>query len=129
MLRNDYANQQKNYPKTLTDMYRMMVAFEPTRSTPVSGWRNKGVNLGNVAVKPGYGRDWDHGGGSTVRKIERWRYGGDHMKRDCPKHADEKENKKEDGEDAKNKRVEVTGGAATRNVHAIGGRTVRDRIQ
>ena len=72
-LRNDYANQQKNYPKTLTDMYRMMVAFEPTRSTPVSGWRKKGVNLGNVAVKPGYGRDGDHGGGrGTGIKIECW---------------------------------------------------------
>ena len=39
-LKNDYAKQQKNYPKTLTDMYGLMVAFEPTRPTAVSGGRN-----------------------------------------------------------------------------------------
>ena len=50
------------------------------------------------------------------------------MKRDCPKRAEEKENKKKDGEDVENKRAEVTRGAATRNVHVIGGRTVRDRF-
>ena len=54
-LKNDYANQQKNYPKTLTDMYGLMVAFEPTRSTPVSGGRNEGMNFGNMAVEPGTG--------------------------------------------------------------------------
>ena len=32
------------------------------------------------------------------------------MKRDCPKSAEEKENKKKDGEDARKKRTEVTGG-------------------
>ena len=32
------------------------------------------------------------------------------MKRDCPKLVEEKENKKKYGEDAKNKRSEVTGG-------------------
>ena len=31
------------------------------------------------------------------------------MKRDCPKRAEEKEKKKMDGEDAENKRAEVTG--------------------
>ena len=49
-LKNDYTKQQKNYPKTLTDMYRLIVAFDPTRATPVSGGRNKGMNFGNVAV-------------------------------------------------------------------------------
>ena len=43
------------------------------------------------------------------------------MKRECLKHAKDKENKKKDGEDAKNNRAEVTGGAVTRNVHLIGG--------
>ena len=38
---NDYAKQQKNYPKTLTDMYGLMVAFEPTMPTAVSGGRTK----------------------------------------------------------------------------------------
>ena len=32
------------------------------------------------------------------------------MKRDCPKRDEEKEKNKKDGEDAKNKRTEVTGG-------------------
>ena len=55
--------------------------------------------------------DRDHGGGSTTaRKIECWRCGADHMKRDCPKRADEKENEKKNREDPKNKRAEATGG-------------------
>ena len=32
-----YAKQQLNYPKTLTDMYELMVAFDSTRETPVAG--------------------------------------------------------------------------------------------
>ena len=84
-----------------------MVAFDPTRPTPVSGGRNEGMNFGNVAVEPGTRGDGDHdgGGGGTVRKIECWRFGGDHMKRDCPKRAEEKEKKKKDGEDVDNKRM------------------------
>ena len=53
--KNDYAKQQKNYPKTLTDMNGLMVAFEPTRATAVSGGRNEGMNFGNVATEPGTG--------------------------------------------------------------------------
>ena len=71
LLKNDYAKQPKKNPKTLTDMYRPMVAFEPTRPKTVSGGRNEGTNFGNVAVKSGTGGDGDHGGGSgTERKIE-----------------------------------------------------------
>ena len=92
-------------------MYGLRVAFEPTRATAVSGGRNKGMNFGNVAAEPGTGGDRDHGGGrATARKIECWRCGGDHMKRDCPKCAKEKENNKKDVEDAENKRTKVTGG-------------------
>ena len=29
-------------------MYGLMMAFEPTRATPVGGGRNKGLNFGNV---------------------------------------------------------------------------------
>ena len=80
------------------------------------------MNFGNIAVKTGTGGNGDHGGGGgTVRKIECWLCRGHDMKRDCLKCAEDKENKKKDGEDAKNKRVEVTGGAATRNVHVIRG--------
>ena len=39
-LKNDYVKQQKNYPKTLTGMYGLMVVFDPTRATAVSGGRN-----------------------------------------------------------------------------------------
>ena len=72
--KNDYAKQQKNYPKTITDMYRPMVVYESTRTTPVSGGRNEGMNFGNGAVEYRTGEDRDHGGGGgTGRKIEYWR--------------------------------------------------------
>ena len=35
-IKNDYAKQQKNYPKTLTEIYELMVALYPTRPTAVS---------------------------------------------------------------------------------------------
>ena len=95
-------------------MYGLMVDFEHTRPTTVSGGRNKGMNFRNVAVEPGTGGDGDHSsGGDIARKIECWRCGGDHMKKDCPKRVEEKENKKKDGEEADNKRAEVTGGSYT----------------
>ena len=90
-LKNDYAKKQKNYPKTFTDMYGLMATFDPTRATSVSGGWSEGVNFGNVAAEPITGGDRDHGRGrSTARNIECWRCGGDHMKRDCPKRAEEK---------------------------------------
>ena len=102
-LKKEYTKQQKNYPKTLTYIYGLMVAFKLTRHTPVFvGW-NKGMNFGNVVVKPRTRGNRDHGvSRGTVRKIECWRCSGDHMKRDCPKRAKYKENKKKDKEDAKN---------------------------
>ena len=48
---NDYAKQHKNYAKSLTDMYGLMVAFDPTRAAPVSGGHNEGLNFGNVAIE------------------------------------------------------------------------------
>ena len=50
LLNNDYAKQQKKYPKNLTDMYMLMLAFDPTRPTPVSRGRNEGMNVGNMVV-------------------------------------------------------------------------------
>ena len=115
-LKNDYTKQKKNYPKTFTDMYVLRVAFNTTRTTLVSGGSNKGLNLGNVAVESETTGDRGHGsGGGIGRKLECWRCGGEHMKRDCLKHAEEKENKQKDGEGVKNKRVEVTG----RQLHAM----------
>ena len=73
LLKNDYANHQKKYHKTLTYMYGLMVAFDPTRPAPVSRRQNEGMNFGNMAVKTvteGYGDRG--GGGSTGRKIECW---------------------------------------------------------
>ena len=52
-IKNDYAKQQKKYPKTLTEIYELMVALYPTRPTVVSRGRNEGMNFGNVAVEPG----------------------------------------------------------------------------
>ena len=49
-LKNDYAKQQQNYPKTLTDMYGLMVAFKPKRARAVSGGQNKGINFGNIVA-------------------------------------------------------------------------------
>ena len=58
-------------------MYRLMVAFDSTRETPVSGGRNEGMNFGNVAVEYGTEGDGDHvSGGGTWRKLECWRCGG-----------------------------------------------------
>ena len=75
-----------------------MVAFDPTRATEVSGGQNKGMNFGNVATKPINGGDRYHDGGSaTARNIECWRCGGDHMKSDFPKRAEEKEKRKSTG--------------------------------
>ena len=50
LLKNDYVKQQKNYPKTLRDMYGLLVTFDPTRPTPMSGGRNEVMNFGNMAV-------------------------------------------------------------------------------
>ena len=111
-------------------MYGLMVAFEPTRATRVSGGSNEGLNFGNVVIKSGTEGDGDHGSGSgTGRKLECWRCGGEHTKRGCPKSAKEKENKKNDGKGVDNKHADVMGGEATHHVHVIGGRPVRDRLQ
>ena len=76
-LNNEYSKQQKNYPKTLTDMYRLMVAFEPTRATLVSGGRNKGLNFGNVDVESETTGDREHvSGGGIGINIECWTCGG-----------------------------------------------------
>ena len=50
LLKNDYAKQQRNYPKMLTDMYELMVGFEPTRATPVARGINEGLNFRNVVA-------------------------------------------------------------------------------
>ena len=63
-------------------MYGLMVAFEPMRETTVSGGRNEGLNFGNVAVQYKTAGDRYHrNGGGIGRKLECWRYGGEHMKR------------------------------------------------
>ena len=83
--------QQKKYPKTLTDMYSLMVAFDPTRATPVSGGRSEGLNLWNLAVESKTTGNREHDSGSGIgRNIECWRCGREHMKRECPKRAKEK---------------------------------------
>ena len=48
--KKNYAKQRSNYPRTLTNMYGLILAFNPTRATPVSGGRNEGLNFGNVVA-------------------------------------------------------------------------------
>ena len=56
-LKNEYTKQQEKYPKTLIGMYRLMVVFDTTRPTPVSGGHNEGMNFRNVAFKSGTAGD------------------------------------------------------------------------
>ena len=79
---DDTVNQKllrivaKNFPETHTDMYGLMVVFDPTRATQVSRGRNEGMNFGNVYVKSGTAGDGDHGSdGGTGRTFECWRWG------------------------------------------------------
>ena len=43
-----------------------MVAFDPTRATPVARGRNGGMNVGNVAAESKGTVNGDHGSGSTT---------------------------------------------------------------
>ena len=49
-LNNDYAKHQRNYPNTLTNIYGLMVAFDPTRVVAVTEGHKKGINFRNVAT-------------------------------------------------------------------------------
>ena len=76
-------------------MYRLMVVFDPTRATPVAEGRNKGLIFVNVVANFETTGDGDHGSGGDIgRKLECWHYGGEHLKRNCPKRAEEKEKQK-----------------------------------
>ena len=80
----------------ITDMYGLMVAFEPTRATPVAGGRNKGLNFGNVVTDyedPGTG-DTNGGGGGAGRKLEFWHCGGGAPKMKLPKARQRRKKKK-----------------------------------
>ena len=75
-------------------MYGLMVAFETMRVTPLAGGRNEGLNFGNVVAKSKGTGNRDHGGGDgTGIKQECWHCGWEHLKRNCPKSAEEKEKK------------------------------------
>ena len=71
-----------------------MVAFKPTRPTPVSRGRNEGMNFGNVSVESRTGGGGGHGGGGvTGKNIYFFLCGWDYMKRYCPKRAEDKQKK------------------------------------
>ena len=96
-MKNDYVKQKSNYPRTLINMYGLMGEFEPTRVTLVARGRNKGLNFGNVVVYSEGTWNEDNGRGSgTGGKMEFWHCGGYHLKRNCPKRAEEKEKTKKD---------------------------------
>ena len=87
-----------------------MVAFEPTRATPVSGGRNEGLNFWNVvAESETVGGRYCGSSGGVGRNLECWHCGGEQLKRNCPKRAKEEEKKRYDG-GADDKRAEVKGG-------------------
>ena len=44
-LKNDYTKQQRNYSKTLTYIYGLMVNFYPTSVAVVTGVNNEGLNF------------------------------------------------------------------------------------
>ena len=70
-MKNDYAKQQRNYPRMLIDMYMLMLAFFPTRATAVARGRNKGLNIGNVVNDSKVTGDRDRGsGGGIGRKMD-----------------------------------------------------------
>ena len=78
----------------------LMVAFDPTRATPVVGGHNEGLNLRKVVADSKVAGTGDTGERCNVvgRKRELWNCGGDHLKRNCPKPAKEKTQKDEGGE-------------------------------
>ena len=72
-------------------MYELMVAFYPTRATPVTGGHNKDLDFGNVVSNSkGTGGGYPGSGGGAERKLGCWHCGGEHLKRNCPKRAKEK---------------------------------------
>ena len=77
-------------------------------------------------------RTGDHGGGGgTGRKLECWYCGGGHLKSNCPKRAEEKERKKDNGR-ANNKCAARETEVKEGQVHTMftnGGTHIRDRLQ
>ena len=76
-------------------MYRLMVAFEPMKATPVDRGRNKGLNLGNM---------FSESKGTGYSNKSRWLSHGEKTgvlslcwgapEKNCPKRIEEKEKKK-----------------------------------
>ena len=51
-------------------MYGLMVAFDHSMATPVSGGHKKGLNFSNVVADSKTTGYWDHGGGCSIgRKL------------------------------------------------------------
>ena len=77
-------------------MYGLMIAFDTKRETLVAGGHNTGLNFVNVVADSKATGTVDTGGvGSGVgRKMECWNCGGDHLKRNFPNIAEEKEKQK-----------------------------------
>ena len=82
LLKDNYTKQQRNYLRRLTDTYRLMVAFDPKRSIAVAGGRNEGLDFGKVVADSKGTCDGDHGDDGVIgRKLECWRCGGEHLKK------------------------------------------------
>ena len=61
----------------------------------MAGGCNKGLNFDNVVTNSETTGDEYHGGGGGIGiNLKCWNCGGDHLKRNFPKYAEEKERKK-----------------------------------
>ena len=77
-------------------MYRIVVAFEPTRVTLMARGHNKGMNFRNVfadSEDPGTG-DTSGGGNGAKGKLDFWHCGGEHLKINFPERSKEKRKEK-----------------------------------
>ena len=82
------AKKQMNYPRTLTNMYGLMLVFERMGATQVARGHNGGLDFRNmVANSEGIGGKYHGSGGGIGRKLECWNCGGENLKRNRPKRA------------------------------------------
>ena len=68
-------------------MYGMMLEFDPMMVAVVTRGHKEGINFGSVDTdSEARGTKYASSGGDGVgRKRECWNYGGENLKRNCPK--------------------------------------------
>ena len=76
----------------VTEIYGLMMKFEPMRVTLVSRAFNEGLNFGNIATKNEEGGTGDTDSG---RKRKYWNCGSNHLKSRIPSWKTREKNKSE----------------------------------